>query len=390
MRHTHSTHAEKCVLYFVPQRFQILPAMTSRRNILRTLCTFCVFVLVAGRSHGSSIFGITSQLQLFVSSGAAQVSIRDRPHPNHGKLQSSDKRIEITEVSPETSEKGRDICNSDELRLVGTESECAQPKSDILDYEIEMEVEPSYELIAGYPSPIQDIRNDTFIKRALSTYMHFLGTHELATKCITSGIIGGAGDICAQIFEQRMAKGVAGGVAAFSISSLLLHIDKRRVFGTFFESTFMSGPLMHYAYNYMEYLVPVHEIDGDEARKKNVGEHEQEGDTTELSTVSSSSLKQWAAASFHVLLDIILLGPIFVLSMMSTTSFIEGKFRTLGRELMMDFGPTLWASTLASIGFIPTQLLAFRLLPLRFRLLYMNVQDIVWNAIVSFMAHRSR
>ena len=164
--------AKHFALYSAPQRAPILTETMSRRNMLRTLCTFCAIVLVAGRSHGSSIFGITSQLQLFVSSSASQVSIRDRPHPTHGKLQSSDQRIEMTGVSAAKNEKVGDICNSDELQLVGTEGECAQPKSAISDYKIEMEVEPSYELITDYPSPIQETKKDTFIQMGTRGGLH--------------------------------------------------------------------------------------------------------------------------------------------------------------------------------------------------------------------------
>jgi hypothetical protein len=202
-------------------------------------------------------------------------------------------------------------------------------------------------------------------KEAISLYVHFLGAHALLTKCVTSGVIGGMGDMCAQCFEHGVAN-----TQSFARRSL----DRRRVFGIFIESMFMAGPLMHYAYDFLEYLVPVH--DSAEDDEKNL--------------VKISNEKRWAAAFFHVLSDIFLLGPIYVLSMIVTTSLVEGRIGTLKKELLLDYFPTLRASIYASLAFLPMQVLAFRTLPIQFRLLYVNVQDIGWNAIVSFMAHKSR
>jgi len=196
----------------------------------------------------------------------------------------------------------------------------------------------------------------------VSLYLHFLGAYELLTKSFTSGFIGLIGDFCAQCFEYRSSTSRQGGPASpFSL-------DRIRLFAICFESTLVSGPLMHYAYNYMEYLVPIH-------------------DDTDKNT---SSVNKWTAASFHVLADFVILGPIFVFTMMLLTSLIEGQIRYFWTELGRDFGPALCASTVASLTFVPIQLFAFRLLPLRYRLLYMNLQDVIWNAVVSIMAHKNR
>ncbi len=214
-------------------------------------------------------------------------------------------------------------------------------------------------------------------KTIMTIYLGLLKEHEVLTKSLTSGIIGIIGDFVAQCFEYNVNMDRHSHGQNFNNAFFL---DRVRLFGIFFESTFVSGPLMHYAYDYMEHLVPVH--DGDEEEYNNY-----EGD---LVKKNRSSISKWTAASFHVLADIFILGPIFVFTMMLFTSIIEGRIATFLSELVLDFGPALWASTLASFSFVPIQLLAFKCLPIKFRLIYMNLQDVVWNAVVSVMAHKSR
>ena len=211
----------------------------------------------------------------------------------------------------------------------------------------------------------------------ISIYIHLLKEHEVLTKSLTSGIIGIIGDFVAQCFEYNVSTDHHRHGQNLNKAYSL---DRIRLFAIFFESTFVAGPLMHYAYDYMEHLVPVHDGDDNE-EGKNDGN---------FAKRKMSSVSKWIAASFHVLADIFFLGPIFVFTMIFFTSIIEGRIDTFLPELVMDFGPALWASTLASFSFVPFQLFAFKYLPIKFRILYMNLQDIIWNAVVSVMAHKSR
>jgi hypothetical protein len=204
-------------------------------------------------------------------------------------------------------------------------------------------------------------------QRIATVYMYFLTTKPLITKCLTAAIIGGLGDLSAQYTEHRMS------VVSESVYSSF-KLDFMRQIGILIEAGFVSGPIMHYAFDLMEIWFPVH---GD-----NDGSHG--------CIEKSDKAKKWCAAFIHLLLDTVFLCPIFVLSMMLITSLVEGRIYSLPYELRYEFMGTFYTSTLASIVFLPMQLLAFRLLPINLRLLYMNAQDIFWNAIVSFMAHRSR
>jgi hypothetical protein len=218
----------------------------------------------------------------------------------------------------------------------------------------------------------------------LSIYLNLLAEHEVLTKSITSGIIGIICDFLAQGFEYKMTnKQKYNNHNNNHIRNGLGHaftLDRIRLFGIFFESTLISGPLMHYAYDYMEHLVPVHDDD----------DNEEEEENNDNNSKKKNSMSKWTAASIHVFADVTILGPIFVFTMMLFTSIIEGRITTFISELGLDFGPALKASTVTSLGFVPIQLLAFKYLPIKFRLLYMNLQDVVWNAVVSVMAHKSR
>eukprot|EP00979_Chaetoceros_neogracilis_P002592 scaffold435_cov275-Chaetoceros_neogracile.AAC.44 len=209
------------------------------------------------------------------------------------------------------------------------------------------------------------------MKEGMSLYVHFLKTHSLLTKTLTSGLVGIVGDVMAQLFEHRMS----GGTKFF--------VDIRRIFGIFFECAFLSAPLMHYAYDFLEYLVPIHGIDSD-------GEQHVAQDQAGSQKRNVESLKRWGAAIFHVLSDIFLLGPFYVLFIMTSTSIFEGRIWSLRTDLLSNFLSTFKTSVVVSLGFMPFQVSAFRVLPTQFRLLYINMQDIIWSAAVSFAAHKSR
>lgn len=202
----------------------------------------------------------------------------------------------------------------------------------------------------------------TVVKDTISLYLRLLDSHALLTKTLTSGFVGGFGDIMAQCFEHNMSR------------SPLFLLDKRRLCGIFVESTFLSGPLMHYTYDFLEHLMPVHDVK----------------DSGDKNNDKMSSIRTWAAATFHVIADTFLLGPVHVFTMMVVTFMFEGRMASLKADLLMDFGPTFRASIISSLLFMPLQVFAFKLLPTQFRLLYVNLQDILWNAVVSFAAHKSR
>lgn len=179
-------------------------------------------------------------------------------------------------------------------------------------------------------------------------YWDLLERAPTITKSITACLIGGLGDAAAQLFER---------------SAFGRRLDMRRALSVAAEGLLISGPLMHYAYDWMESVLPLEGVDG---------------------------FFTWIYAMIHVLIDSVLLDCVFVATMMMFTGILEGKMHQIPKELQRDLFPAIKASWVANLVFSPLQFLVFKFVPIKLRVLAINVQDILWNAVVSFMAHRSR
>ena len=108
-----------------------------------------------------------------------------------------------------------------------------------------------------------------------------------------------------------------------------LILDAPRSLGMIFEYTFLSAPLMHYAYDYFEYIIPIHDTDkSDEESNEEEALIERSTDL-DKTRMRMQSLKRWAAATSHVLTDIFVLGPFYVLFIMFATSLFEGRISSL-------------------------------------------------------------
>jgi protein Mpv17 len=82
---------------------------------------------------------------------------------------------------------------------------------------------------------------------------------------------------------------------------------------------------------------------------------------------------------------------LYVFLMMVITAILEGKYVTIPHELRHDFFPAVQASWKASLmGLAPMQLLSFHFLPMELRVLAVNVQDVVWVTVMSYVTHRNR
>ena len=189
----------------------------------------------------------------------------------------------------------------------------------------------------------------------LSFYFGLLVRFPLLTKSMTSGIIGGAGDLLAQTVERNLQRSTKG---------LAEPISLRRSLCVAAEGLFVSGPLMHYTYDLMDYWIPVEAATG--------------------------SLQKWALSLLQVLLDCVVMDALFVATLMVTTAILEGKAKRIPRELRTEYLDGVKAAWASSLCFAPMQCALFRYVPISLRVLAMNVQDIVWNASVSYVAHRNR
>jgi hypothetical protein len=274
-------------------------------------------------------------------------------------------------------------CNLGDEVLEGTNTGAECSGEELARGQFSMEIERAFDIDTYHvpdiskeiPSDIPKVPGErNILKEAMSAYVRSLQSRPLLTKTLTAGFVGMIGDFLAQIFEHKMSKGVR------------FVLDARRVMGMTFECVFLSAPLMHYAYDYLEYIIPIQSTETDEQKTL------RGGGSTDLDKkrIRTQFVKKWASAMSHVLADIFVLGPFYVLFIMFGTSLFEGRIRSLQAELAATFMPTFKTSVLASLGFMPMQVVAFGVLPTQFRLLYINLQDILWSALVSFAAHKAR
>ena len=140
--------------------------------------------------------------------------------------------------------------------------------------------------------------------------------------------------------------------------------DQRRLTASFVEGLFISGPLMHFGYNYFENLIPIH----------------------------GSRRNQNIAAIAHVLADSIILDSIFVATKIFTTGVLEGHsvIEDIVPQFQNDYIDTMKTSWLTSTGLLPLEFACFRLLPTSLRPLSMDMTSVVWDGVISYKAHEAR
>jgi oligosaccharide translocation protein RFT1 len=199
-------------------------------------------------------------------------------------------------------------------------------------------------------------------------YMNLMEKHELLTKSITAGVLGIVGDIFAQGIEQHLERD--GRTTISDLITLYSSLDKRRTLAMFGDGLF-TGPLLHFIYELYETLLPL-------------------SDDEESDTPKRVSRRRFYLTIAHVLIDNTIMALVYVFLTMCTTAIFEGHFETIPDELRNDFISAVKASWASSIGLAPMQLLSFLYLPKEFKVLAVNIQDIVWVAVISYATHLNR
>jgi hypothetical protein len=196
----------------------------------------------------------------------------------------------------------------------------------------------------------------TVARQGSHWYLARLTASPLITKSITSGVIGVCGDYCAQWLDHQLKRRKHDATA---ITDTGMTYNARRGLAVLVDGLFVSGPLMHFGYNFFETLIP-----------------------------SGHSL----GAIAHVIADSIILDSVFVGTAIIGTGLVEGyRFQQdICPQLQQDYGETLKASWATSAAMVPLQFVCFRFLPIALRALAMNVTDILWGGVISFMTHKGR
>jgi protein Mpv17 len=201
--------------------------------------------------------------------------------------------------------------------------------------------------------------------QSMSWYILQLEVAPLITKSVTSGVLGMGGDYMAQWLEYKLGKRISNKQSSSWKDVVRIHQTYHLRIGLaiLVDGLIISGPLMHWGYNFFEYVLPI-----------------------------SGAQHRWVAALAHVVADSVFLDAIFVGTAFIVTGLMEGYRlrRDIWPQFRTDYGPTLRASWATSLILMPLEFVCFRFLPVSFRTLAMNLTDIIWDTVVSFMAHRSR
>ena len=200
-----------------------------------------------------------------------------------------------------------------------------------------------------------------WFSRSLEDYEKSLVDFPLYTKAVTSGVIGGLGDLTAQLILPKSTKR--------TVAMPLSHLNLFRTFTVFMEGLFFSGPLLHLGYDHFEHLFP----------------------TTTGTTQSSDMTQITIASALQTFLDIIVMDSILACSFMLFSGIFQGQTpKRLWYEIKRELLDTVKVSWASSALMSPLQILNFAVVPLRYRVLITNIQDIFWNAAVSWSTHKTR
>jgi len=175
-------------------------------------------------------------------------------------------------------------------------------------------------------------------------YLNALEQHALLTKVITSTVISGLSDLLAQLIEAW----------ATGQTLSLMAIDWRRVWALAVVGGILTAPMFHYVYEGMEISIPVSK--------------------TPINTILQLAIDQLVAC------------PIWLLLFFPLISVVEGTFNIpdVVGQIRRDF---LTSMKLLWIFSAPIQLLSFTLLPRSFRVLVLNMFDLGFTGVLSYMKH---
>ena len=209
-------------------------------------------------------------------------------------------------------------------------------------------------------------------------YSEQLESNPIRTKSFTAGTLAVVGDLLAQGIElsfDNTGEETSG-------------LDGWRVFAMFIEGLCFSGPSMHYAYDFYERLYPIVRCDCVEPIvHEDVQILDANGDIIRVANFKT----EWKNVLIHVAFDQIFMAMWYVAGLMIITCVIEGHSSDLGAELQNDYLRNLGASYLAAaLFFAPIQIFAFGKLDKSYRVLAVNIIDILWVTVMSIVTHLNR
>ncbi|XP_005085389.1 peroxisomal membrane protein 2 [Mesocricetus auratus] len=172
-------------------------------------------------------------------------------------------------------------------------------------------------------------------RRALAQYLLLLKLYPVFTKAVSSGILSALGNLLAQMIEKKQKN----NSQSVDVSGILRYL----VYGFF-----VTGPLSHYFYLFMEYWIPPE---------------------VPLATVK------------RLLLDRLLFAPIFLLLFFLIMNLLEGKdVSAFAAKMRSGFWSALQMNWKM---WTPLQFININYVPLQFRVLFANMAALFWYAYLA-------
>ena len=189
-----------------------------------------------------------------------------------------------------------------------------------------------------------------------------LETRPILTKSISSSILVGLGDVLTQTLEHNHQHHHPSSSSSSSTTGFTLDWVRTLKMASF--GIIMIGPTLHLWYKFLDRFV---------AKKYPVG-------------YVLSNTERTLNAARQMLVDQTLFAPFALFQFLAYMGAIEGKsFDSIAEKMKHDMWPTLvvnWYIWPAA------QMLNFTLVPLQYRVLFVNSVAILWNAYLSHVQHK--
>lgn len=177
-------------------------------------------------------------------------------------------------------------------------------------------------------------------------YSTALDRQPMLTKSLTSSFVGGMGDLIAQLVSRPKQP----------------TFDTERFLAVCLDGLLVSGPGLHLGYSWLERIVPC----SGGGRLRN--------------------------CAIQLTVDEFVFDPCFVAAFFFSTGIAEGQrpLEEILPTLKRQYFPTVKGAFVASLAFTPVQFISFRYLPVKCRVLVVNLCDTIWYSAVSLGRHVER
>ncbi|KAG2385977.1 hypothetical protein C9374_003126 [Naegleria lovaniensis] len=195
-------------------------------------------------------------------------------------------------------------------------------------------------------------------------YLNMLETRPILTKSVSSSILVGLGDVLTQTLEHDHHKHPSSS-SNTTTSTTSFTLDYVRTLKMASFGIVLIGPTLHLWYKFLDRFV---------AKKYPVG-------------YILSKTERTLNAARQMFVDQTIFAPFALFQFLAYMGTIEGKsFDSILEKMKQDMWPTLIVNWYI---WPAVQMLNFTLVPLQYRVLFVNSVSILWNAYLSHVQHKA-